>query len=765
MPNYETGKGSDYEDSIRIKHLVKGVFKHGCSYRVYVTQVDKRGYESPKSDVAVVIVGDNVPPPVPKLSLDKSLYTTGCHATDETCDVYVEWDTPECDDLGRYQIFVWKNKPSWWKSDGVYEAKLASTADSEIFVGSAENSTAIPNCYAGRDCYIGIQALDVSRNASNLYIIKVHVTDSTAVNAPKSNNIKAEPQGVWAIKVTVDCPSDMKNVKAVQLYRDGQTRIASLIFVAGKKVQWVDPVDYSIGLRHYYTYKYLTFDGRESQMSQPSLPAVADAIDMKYINEAEMKAFLDAWSDDGLEKLKTLKETVSKFKKTNDSLASKLSNVKKDYKEIVDKYTLYVNNFKQLSSSITQNKSTISSMRTSITQNSNAITLRAEQADVDSITKNATTKIDNWLKVNTKGIESWATRTDAISSRLDKASSGSTEMVRTYQTSIKQNENAIKLKAVKADIDTRMGEVRKQVASALQVCPDKITGVVTKNKGEISSSITQLKNACSMRVSRNNLKAEVDLAVQDGLSTAVIKADRVVVKGECLLQGDARIVGRFSADTLEIVDPKTSKPIWNSDVGTLKPFVFERLTHKSIAPKHQPFTFPLGPYGNHWDIISWSQFTPKPPVVFQGLTRVNVHIEGYISLGGIIHDGSAGDSFCDIYIFDTNGALPSVANNNIMGANVDPTPIAKLTLNGFDKYKRPGVYEGGRGWEDHTYIGETKYFWNNHYYETPFSIDWSKEMPWGKSVTVGIGIVRNDISWFETRTYGRRDVQWRITAS
>ena len=595
-----------------VRHIVRGGLKHGRYYRCYVTQVNSSGLESYRSDPSLIRVGDIQAPPAPSISLDTSVYPSGCHCVGESCDVYFKWSTPECDDLDCYNVLVWKNKPDWCSGGGSYDKEKSASADMSFLISGKDNSTSIGGQKAGNVIYIGIQAIDKSRNRSAINIIRVVVVDNSFLAKP-TEPITASVYGIWSIRVQTRCPY-YDNIRAIEIFRDGEDSIAKLLFVQGMFVEFVDILEVEVGLTHYYTYRYITTDGRVSPMSDPSESVTAEVIDLRYINKAKLEAFNDAWSGEGIKDIESLREQAEAEAAKTQALAKKLEQATKDYEETFNSYKRLVNNFEQLSAKVINDEKTISTLRTSIEQTAKAVTLKANKTDLDNATQKINNIIENKLEVNQENIQSIATQIQVLEKQAEDDKKEATTVKTALQTQIKQNADAIKLRATKSDIDSKTNQVTQQLVSQINVQKDRITTVVSSVDGN-TSQITQLNNAIQLCATKDGISAAVALAVQNGISVATLTANRIVVTGEMLFQGNARLVGRLSANYLAVVD-QNGKVIWGSDTGVLKPQIVEGdfSGHSySCAGGH-----------NQWLEIQRVPLTPQPPVNFNGQSLVKL---------------------------------------------------------------------------------------------------------------------------------------------
>ena len=100
-------------DENKVHHIISTGLVHNRYYKVYVTQVNKNGIESHRSDPALIRVGDVYAPPQPVLSIDTSEFSNGCYSVGSGITVMVKWTSSECDDLANYIGYAWHKRPEW----------------------------------------------------------------------------------------------------------------------------------------------------------------------------------------------------------------------------------------------------------------------------------------------------------------------------------------------------------------------------------------------------------------------------------------------------------------------------------------------------------------------------------------------------------------------------------------------------------------------------------------------------------------------------
>ena len=552
---------------MKIHHIISAGLEHGKYYRVYVTQVNKNGIESPRSIPSLIRVGDVEAPPMPVLSVDTSEFSNGCYADGETITVKLRWTESDCDDLDKYVVYRWSSMDG-----GVGERgkDIADTAEAQYPMTSGTLSTEITGLAAGTNVYFGIQAIDLSRNTSNIYVIKVDAEDLTQLNQPTSP-ITVEAYGIWALRVSTPCPQ-FSNIKYVVFYRDGWKQLSPVIFHKGLDAEIIDALDVLDGLTHFYTYLYITKDGRKSPMSAPSKSATAKPIDTSYIDSAVIEELKKAWQTDDISSTAALLAAASKQAAQVQELYKQLKDVTEDYTKLYNNFTLAANEIKLLSAKVESQGDTLSAYGTAIEQNAHNITLRATKGDIDSAT----------------------------------------------------------------------GQLRSGLVSMIDLQADRITSIVA-DTSKNTSSITQLSNAIQQKVSVGDLNAQIMIAVQSGISVAYIKANRIVLDGQMLLEGNARINGRLYSNDIALVDSSTNKVIWGAGSGTINPTVVDSTIpgpYAGVAPHYGNYYGGEGPALVNDEIypdISYRAcfefyYTPRPPVNFNGTASVKATVTFSLAL-------------------------------------------------------------------------------------------------------------------------------------
>lgn len=528
--------------SERVRHVINTGLIAGQYYNVYVTQVNTEGIESERSLGSSIRIGDITPPPVPNFYLDSTYGDDGCEAVEETITLHLKWDEVICDDLNYYILYLW-TKEEDFPEEGVFAASDLPNPTRSLMIPSGMLNAAFgslrPNTYA----YVGIQSMDISRNASLVRVKKVKIFDNEVLQPPDAPD--AVEYGCWAIQVSVKCPK-VDSYRSVIIYRDGKRELATFNYTAGITINYVDILDVMDGLCHSYTVRFVTKTNLMTPMSGHSKAITAKAIDKTYIDNKTLEDLEDAWTAASKEEIENLKNSAGELVSTVKELAAQLKDIKEDYSALYNNYTVAANTIQFLSAKIEEQEKTISTLKTSITQNAESIKLCATKKYVD-------------------------------------------------------------------DSDTKLSQ---DMTAQLKVQADRISSVVATSNSQ-QSSITQLSNAMSLKVNSSDLNARIDLQISKGLSVAYIEADRIVLKGNMLMQGSARIQGRFYADSIALVNTDGSV-VWGSYCGTVQPTVTD------FKDSYQPKVYNVSQNRDCWyEFRRWS-YTPNPPVNFNGMSRVKV---------------------------------------------------------------------------------------------------------------------------------------------
>lgn len=547
----------------KIHHIIAAGLEHGKYYRVYVTQVNKNGIESARSIPSLIRVGDVEAPPVPVLSVDTSEFSNGCYADENgTITCSLKWTESNCDDLDRYVVYRW-NTLETYTGDGEYSANIVTNATRQYPMTSGTLSTEITGLATGTNVYLGIQAIDLSRNASKVYVVKVDAEDLTQLNQPTSP-ITVEAYGIWALRVSTPCPQ-FSNIKYVVFYRDGWKQLSPVIFHKGLDAELVDALDVLDGLTHFYTYLYITKDGRNSPMSAPSASVTAKPIDTSYIDSTVIEDLKRAWQTDDISSTKALLAAASKQAAQVQELYKQLKDVTEDYTKLYNNFTLAANEIKLLSAKVESQGDTLSAYGTAIEQNAKNITLRATKGDIDSAT----------------------------------------------------------------------GQLRSGLVSMINVQADRISSVVA-NTSQNTSAITQLANQMQLKVNSGDLSSQINLAIQNGISVAYIKASRIVLDGQMLLEGNARICGKLYSNDMALIDSSTNTIIWGAGSGTIRPTVTDLSWPDWM---YLAAIKPIADRGYH--SVTYWYMTPRPPVNFNGYCTVSATVVVTIGVG--FHSGDYHD--------------------------------------------------------------------------------------------------------------------------
>lgn len=553
-------------DKNKVHHVVSGGLVHNRYYRVYVTQVNKNGIESERSEPALIRVGDVYAPPTPHLQVDCAMYPNGTFSRGEFVSVMFKWNDVnlECDDLDHYNWFkfsAWNN----YHGDGIYRESdiRAAIARGEIryetggMMPATTTHATLDGVIPAQWAWVGIQAVDISRNASDIYILGGAPVDLAQPIVPKEAP-HVEPYGIWTIRAWIDCPC-YHEVAYVVFYRDGWQQLTPVPFRAGLKAEIYDSLDVIGGLSHFYTYKFITKDGRESEMSPESEVCMAQAVDTSYIDSKVLEDLKTAWNTDIVNSTSGLEEAARQQALETKDIAEKLKDVTKQKDELYDLYRITANKVELLSAKVEEQDGVISAL----------------------------------------------------------------------QTSIKQNAEAIQLRATKSDIDKATGQVKNACVSLINVQANRITSLTSDVAGN-TSSIAQLSNQIQMKVDKGYLKSEINLAIQNGISVATITADRIVLTGQMLMQGNARIHGRLYSDDIALVDSKTNQVVWGAGTGTIHPTVLNGVISKDefwiVNGGEGRFFQPISSWR---EIGSWT-FTPKPKVNFNGNCTVRITLSFFV---------------------------------------------------------------------------------------------------------------------------------------
>ena len=731
----------DAEDDILVRHVVSGGLKHNKPYRVYVTQVNKQGLESPKSEPAYVRVGDVTAPPVPVLEIDGSEYKNGCNAVENFIDVHIRWKTVVCDDLGGYNLYVWNEKLDGFKGNGVYKLENLSTSSRDSILPSGCTSTIVGGIKSGSYVYLGLQSFDLSQNKSDVYVIRVVAEDQEKLQAPPPPTVA--PYSTWRLAVTCHLPA-YDFIESVVFYRDGVTEIGKVLFIQGSEAKIIDELDVSVGLTHYYTYLYITKDGRKSPMSRPSGSASAQVIDMRYLNKAALDAYMQAWTEEDCKAIAELQKSIKTRVGEIQKLARELETANNKFEGLYKEFRVKAQTIEFLSAQVKKQGDLISAMQTKITQDANKIQLMATKAELNNKSGEIQRTLESKFTVQANSINSSVTeirrQVSAADTKAQNAQNAINNINRTltaYQTQIQQNARDITLRATKSEIDAASNNVTKQMVSQLQIKYNQITSLVA-NKAE-KSQIVQLANSLAAVVKAEDVQAMIALQVQRGISTAVIEADRIVLKGQMLLAGNAYLQGRLSANYLSLVD-RNGHVFWGSDTGTVKPTTGTKNIIVGSDTRYGQYTDArnLG----SWSELIWFDIVPRPPANFNGMSRTKVSVTFYLVAQGPwgSSPATANNFFAELQLCDFE---------NQTTHNAGTSPFTKIDKMGSNQLRQAGntisYAPSSGGWHDCS-PGNRGY--SEHY--TSCSVTYEGSLPIGRSSR--FSLMGRIFSQAETRT-------------
>lgn len=465
----------------KVQHVLKAGLKHGRYYKVYVTQVNMAGLESPKSDPVLIRVGDVTAPPAPLVALDTSYGNGGYLKNKGAVNIALKWARPECDDLDYYILHVWRSF-DFYSSDGLYPANTAGSSQ-QILTASALSYILASQKNLQTIC-IGLQAVDISNNASQISVIKVAPEDNTILDKP-TNPITVVP-GVWQITAYTVVPNS-DEIAAVLWFRDNLVQIGAVPAYAGQPNIIVDQLAPDTvnetganSLTHFYTYCYMDANGNLSPRSDPSETVTAKSIDTTLLDKASLEALLDTWNVKNVEDIEVLKSDLGTQAQTINSLASQLSGLTQNFNEMYNEYQLSANKIQLLSAAVEALGESTSSLQTSYTQMASEIQLRAIKIDVDNA-------LGAVVSANASALSVQADRITSIVTNLNNN-------VMAY-SSIAQIANGLQLKVDKGGVISaiNMSPETVQIASKyLHITGDVLAdGSITVNKLNLANIFPQ----------------------------------------------------------------------------------------------------------------------------------------------------------------------------------------------------------------------------------------------------------------------------------
>lgn len=223
-----------------------------------------------------------------------------------------------------------------------------------------------------------------------------------------------------------------------------------------------------------------------------------------------------------------------------------------------------------LTSRVGNLESKTDTQQTAIEQNKNAITLKANQTDVDKI-NGTVNQLQSSLSVQAGQIQTKVSASDVsgmlkgyatqdytqslITQKADNWNLNLTKLKNDTQTSL--TNLAVGVEGVQAQVYNSDGSSKITQLSNL---------IATKvSQGDYNSQITQLKNDINLRVTKGDLISQINLQA----GTALIQSNKLVLDGKTtIITGEAFIpsaaIGSISADKIML----GSSALWNTD-GTL----------------------------------------------------------------------------------------------------------------------------------------------------------------------------------------------------
>lgn len=424
----------------RVSTVVSTGLTRGRYYRVFVSQVNNLGVESEKSDPVVIRVGDTIAPALPHLQLDTSFGASGFMNNVGLVDIGLKWERITDEDFDHYVLYSWINPPQKFTSDGEYNKSIATTAVTHTSISGAM----INYVYAGaRDkayIYLGLQSVDVSGNASNIYVIKVLAEDTSVLPTPTAP-ILLEP-GVWSIKLTVECPISTQ-IGSIIFWRDNHFQLPPVLFHSGLNAILYDTLVPTDGLTHFYTYAYVSRNGVVSPRSVPSATATARSIDTTMLDLAMLEALNRTWNTANYNDINQLKQDLLIQAQTISEQAELLRTVTENYNAVYNNYTILANNFSVMSASVERIDSTlnssVTSLQTQINSNSKEILLRALKTETDAGISQLHTALAASIQVEAERISSVVAKLNVQDPR-DSGFSAITQLYNGLQLKVSQGD-------------------------------------------------------------------------------------------------------------------------------------------------------------------------------------------------------------------------------------------------------------------------------------------------------------------------------------
>lgn len=496
----------------RVQHIIKTGLNLATRYRIYVTQrtiVGSQIFESRKSSPVDVIVGDIYAPTSPigtaqiENILDTTQGTLGKWVERGFIYFAIKWldissTTP---DLYSYRVYIWPATATEFAnftSAKDYPASIAATATYQREVATTTTSHTFGPLTYGLTYFVGIQAIDISNNASPIWVARVLGTVPGSVpGTPNTPTVSQD--AAWTLAVSINCPTD-PNMKLINIYRDGLiTKKFSMPYVSGATAIFKDILAVLDGPTHFYTCSFVDYADREGPKSSQSLQVTAKLIDTAAIDQTILRALVAAWTEEqishgDISEINTLRNSLAAQVSATQSLAAQLQTATTDYNILANNYTILANNFEVLSASVENQGNNIVAMQTSITQNSSEIALKASKAEIDEATQQV-------INYSTSQYEQTAERIAQVVYNLNNNAA-------TY-ASISTLAGSIELKASRDDLNTARDAILETTTAQITINTDSIAQIVSNltHNASVYTSIKSLSDSIELKASRAELNS------------------------------------------------------------------------------------------------------------------------------------------------------------------------------------------------------------------------------------------------------------------
>lgn len=633
--------------SEKVRHIISGQgLEHGAYYRVYVTQVNQAGLESPKTSYDLIRVGDVAPPGEPGLSLDGTFGVRGFQKHNGAVDVGLNITPPVCDDLSHMILYVWYNA-DFFTVDGIYDGNKAATASEVYWITNGATIHTLTNQKNQRRIYIGIQAEDLSGNRSNITIITLIPEDTSCDYVPDAL-ISVVP-GVWQLAVSITCPTS-NEIASVIFFRDNDKQLTPVNFYSGLKAEVIDQLGVEDGLSHYYTYLYVDKNGNKSRRSNKSVTATAKTIDMALWDKEVLDVLKDLYGTD----METfVPEVVEQALISRDAeivkLYKALESVTTSFNELYQAYTVTANKISLWAPNFTQNTDgTYTVKNTSYQQDPDWISLKAFQ--------------NNW--------------TTSVDGRVNG-------LLSNYASEFRIGSKSV-------------STVVSEIINNLNTNP-RLTGSTYTHA---YSSFVVMANGIQSKVSKGSLQSEIDQTA----GVIRLKAGKIVLEGDCLVDGTLNakklMQGSISIDKMlqSAWTPCWSKYIFPSNEynTATAPWQYPS-THKNqnwriAEPSLGGIQFSQGTVSFDvpamlWEMNVWCKY---PQIIVQVLRVVDDNFNYYVN-GVHLHSTGQFQGARALYtqLYGGNNLIQIVVNNQHWGQTA-------LTLQG-DIIDNINIFFNGNG--------------------------------------------------------------------